>query len=202
MQTSFHSIDWLLTFDVFKQFLYPRLAVAKSLIFSQFRLKLWFDELPIMYRLSQRFSGLYTDDSLCPNCGTFMETLEHFFICSPDHLDNDEDNSVLLIHKDKTMELIQRFLVKLATKVSSSSKCKKTYEELLTVLRNLPSLGLPELSLDNNLSSFSASWFLRGFIPCDLPTCLLRQSGLSYTLLSSIISRTFLKLQREIYHGL
>ncbi|PKY54773.1 hypothetical protein RhiirA4_473767 [Rhizophagus irregularis] len=202
MQSSFHSVDWSLSFETFKQSLYPRLAVTKSSIFSQFRLKLWFDELPVMYRLSQRFSGLYADDSLCPTCGAFMETLEHLFICSPDYLDTDDNNPLLPNHKDITTKLIQRFLVKLATKISSSSKCKKTYDELLVALRELPSLGLPELLLDNNYSSFSASWFLRSFIPRDLPTCLMRQSGLSYSFLSSIISRTFLKLQREIYHGL
>jgi hypothetical protein len=86
MQSSFHSVDWLLTFDTFKQSLYPRLAVTKSSIFSQFHLKLWFDELPVMYRLSQRFPGIYTDDSLCPklwhfygNFGTSFYMLTRLF---------------------------------------------------------------------------------------------------------------------------
>ncbi|CAB4420637.1 unnamed protein product [Rhizophagus irregularis] len=142
--------------------------------FLQFRLKLWFDELSVMYRLCQRFPGLYTDDSLCPNCGIFMETLEHFFICSPSLLDETASNPELSQHKDITVNLIQRYIIKLATKVSYS----------------------PEYS------TFSASWFLRGFIPRDLPTFLMKYSGLKYRSISSIISRTFLKLQREIYHGL
>ncbi|CAB4374409.1 unnamed protein product [Rhizophagus irregularis] len=89
-----------------------------------------------------------------------METLEHLFICSPNCLDIDEDHSPLPIHKDVTTNLIERFLVKLATKVFSSPGCKQTYYELLAVLRNLPLLGLPELLLSNNHSFFSASWFL------------------------------------------
>ncbi|PKY52548.1 hypothetical protein RhiirA4_470236 [Rhizophagus irregularis] len=103
LQTSYHSIDWSLTFDTFTHSLYPRLLVSKASTFLQFRLKLWFDELPIMSRLQQRFLGLYADDSLCPNCGTFMETLEHLFICSPNSLDADVSNPELLQHKDITV---------------------------------------------------------------------------------------------------
>ncbi|PKC01377.1 hypothetical protein RhiirA5_426817 [Rhizophagus irregularis] len=131
-----------------------------------------------------------------------METLEHLFICSPDYLDIDEDHSMLPIYKDVTTNLIERFLVKLATKVSSSPGCKQTYDELLVALRNLPSLGLPDLLSSNNHSSFPASWFLQGFLPRDLPTCLIRYSDLKYKILSPIISRTYLKLQHEIYHRL
>ncbi|CAB4385196.1 unnamed protein product [Rhizophagus irregularis] len=144
LQSTFHAVDWSLFFDIFKLTLYPNFAVSKSLILSQF----WFDELPVMYKLSQRFPVLYADDSLCPICGIFMKTLKHFFICSPDYLNVDEDHSALLIHKNVTTNLIERFLIKLATKVSSSPGCKQTYNELLAALRNLPSLGLPELLLN------------------------------------------------------
>ncbi|PKK57225.1 hypothetical protein RhiirC2_798442 [Rhizophagus irregularis] len=160
LQFTFHTVDWSFSFDTFKLTLYPNLAVTKSLIFTQFRLKLWFDELPVMYKLSQRFPGLYTDDSLCPLCGSFMETLEYFFICSPDYLNVDEDHSALPIHKDVTTDLIERFLVILATKVSSSPGCKQMYDELLMALRNLPSLCLPELLSSDHHSFFFASWFL------------------------------------------
>ncbi|CAB4432289.1 unnamed protein product [Rhizophagus irregularis] len=100
------------------------------------------------------------------------------------------------------MELIERFLVKLATKVSSSPCCKQTYDELLVALRNIRTLGLPDLLSSNDCFSFSAFWFLQGFIPRDLLTCLMRCSGLSYRSISPIISQTFLKLQHEIYHRL
>ncbi|CAB4418136.1 unnamed protein product [Rhizophagus irregularis] len=90
LQTSYHSVDWALSFE--------------------FRLKLWFDELPLMYRLCQRFPGLYADDSLCPNCGIFMETLEHLFICSPDFIDETESNPEPQQHKDIIVDLIQRFI--------------------------------------------------------------------------------------------
>ncbi|CAB4420722.1 unnamed protein product [Rhizophagus irregularis] len=110
-----------------------------------------------------------------------METLEHLFICSPSSLDASDSNPKPLQHKDITMELIQQFIIKLATKISYSPECKRTYEELLSALRSLDSIG---------------------FIPRDLPTFLMRYSGLKYRSVSSIISRTFLKLQREIYHGL
>ncbi|CAB4400838.1 unnamed protein product [Rhizophagus irregularis] len=103
---------------------------------------------------------------------------------------------------DVTTNFIERFLVKLATKVFSSPGCKQTYDELLAALHNLPSLGLPNLLSSNNYSSFPASWFLRGFLPRDLPKCLMRCSSFNYKFLSPIISRTYLKLQREIYHGL
>ncbi|PKY12854.1 hypothetical protein RhiirB3_424566 [Rhizophagus irregularis] len=120
-----------------------------------------FDELPVMYRLFQRFSGLYADDSLCPICGIFMETLEHLFTCSPSYLDDEKDYPALLNHKDVTTVLIERFLVKLATKVSFSLRCKQLYDELLTALRNLLTLGLSDLLSSNNYSSFSASWFFQ-----------------------------------------
>lgn len=106
MQSFFHSVDWQLSFDTFKQLLYPRLAVFKSSNFLQFRLKLWFDELPVMYRLRQRFSGLYADDSLCLICSTFMETLEHLFICTPSSLNTNDNNTELLNQKDITTEFI------------------------------------------------------------------------------------------------
>ncbi|UZO13802.1 uncharacterized protein OCT59_005288 [Rhizophagus irregularis] len=89
-----------------------------------------------------------------------METLEHFFICSPSYLDAEDDNPALLNYKDVTTDLIERFLVKLVTKVSSSPQCKQSYDELLMALRNLPMLGLPDLLLNNNYSSFPTSWFL------------------------------------------
>ncbi|CAB4403475.1 unnamed protein product [Rhizophagus irregularis] len=153
LQSSFHAVDWALSFDTFQQSIYPRLLVTKASTFLQFRLKLWFDELPVMYRLCQRFPGLYADDSLCPNCGTFMETLEHLFICSPSSWDASDSNPAPLQHKDIAVELIQRFLIKLATKISYSPDCKRTYEELLSALRNLDSIGLPSLLSDSgNLS--------------------------------------------------
>ncbi|PKY43580.1 hypothetical protein RhiirA4_418370 [Rhizophagus irregularis] len=110
LQTSYHSVDWALSFEVFKHTLYSRLLVSKASTFLQFRLKLWFDELPLMYRLCQRFPGLYADDSLCPNCGIFMETLEHLFICSPDFIDETESNPEPQQHKDIIVDLIQRFI--------------------------------------------------------------------------------------------
>ncbi|PKY63369.1 hypothetical protein RhiirA4_492036, partial [Rhizophagus irregularis] len=100
------------------------------------------------------------------------------------------------------VDIIHRFISKLATKVSYSPECKRTYEELLSALRNLESIGLPSLLSKSGDSSFSVSWFLRGFIPRDLPTFLMRFSGFKYRLISSIISRSFLKLQREVYHKL
>ncbi|PKY60873.1 hypothetical protein RhiirA4_431433, partial [Rhizophagus irregularis] len=111
LQTSFHAVDWALSFNTFQQSIYPRLLVSHASTFFQFRLKLWFDELPVMYRLCQRFPGLYADDSLCPNCGIFMETLEHLFICSPSPLDASASNPKPLQHKDITVELIQRFII-------------------------------------------------------------------------------------------
>ncbi|CAB4472649.1 unnamed protein product [Rhizophagus irregularis] len=96
MQTSFYAVDWLLSFNTFKQTLYSRLVIFKSFTFAQFCLKLWFNELPVMYKLSQRYPNLYADDSLCPICGIFMETLKHLFVCSPSHLDAKDDISELL----------------------------------------------------------------------------------------------------------
>ncbi|PKY56864.1 hypothetical protein RhiirA4_477466 [Rhizophagus irregularis] len=86
LRSSYSSIDWNLTFDLFKDTLYHRLDVANISSSHRFRLQLWFDELPLMFRLRFRYSGLYADDSLCPNCGVFMETLEHFFTCSRTNL--------------------------------------------------------------------------------------------------------------------
>ncbi|PKY57186.1 hypothetical protein RhiirA4_478085 [Rhizophagus irregularis] len=90
LRSSYSSIDWNLTFDLFKETLYHRVDVAQISSALRFRLQLWFDELPLMSRLRFRYPGLYADDSLCPNCGIFMETLEHFFTCSPDEPFDDE----------------------------------------------------------------------------------------------------------------
>ncbi|CAB4407457.1 unnamed protein product [Rhizophagus irregularis] len=54
-------------------------------------------------------------------------------------------------------ELLSHDPVKLAIKVSSSPQCKQTYKELLSALRNIASLGLPDLLLSNDSFSFSAS---------------------------------------------
>jgi hypothetical protein len=157
LQTSYHSIDWALSFNIISQSLYPRHLISKTSVFLQFRLKLWFDELLIMYRLCQRFPGLYADDSLCPNCGIFMETLEHLFICLPSSLDATTDNPEPLQHKDITVNLIYRFMVKLAIKVSSSPKCQQTFDEILSTLQNIDALGLPFLDSSSESSSFPAS---------------------------------------------
>lgn len=86
-----------------------------------------------------------------------METLEHLFICTPSYLDAEDDNFTFLNQKDLTTELIECFLVKLATKVSSSPCYKQTYDKILLALRNLQTLGLPDLLSSNSSSSFSAS---------------------------------------------
>ncbi|PKY61522.1 hypothetical protein RhiirA4_486604 [Rhizophagus irregularis] len=143
--------DPALSFGAFQQSIYPRLLVSNASTFLQFRLKLWFDELPVMYRLCQRFPGLYADDSLCPNCGIFMETLEHLFTCLPSSLDASDSNPEPLRHKDITVDLIQRFLVKLATKISYSPECKRTYDELVSALQNLNSVGLPSLLSESDI---------------------------------------------------
>ncbi|PKY44741.1 hypothetical protein RhiirA4_459130, partial [Rhizophagus irregularis] len=67
--SSYFSIDWNLTFDLFKNTLYHRSDVASISSSYSFRLQLWFDELPLMFHLRFRYPGLYADDSLCPNCG-------------------------------------------------------------------------------------------------------------------------------------
>jgi hypothetical protein len=89
-----------------------------------------------------------------------METLEHLFICSPNSMDESIVNPEPLQHKDIIVDLLQRFLVKLATKVSSSPKCKQTYDEIFSTLRNIDAIGLPSLVFNSESSSFSASWFL------------------------------------------
>uniref|UniRef100_U9UL85 Uncharacterized protein n=1 Tax=Rhizophagus irregularis (strain DAOM 181602 / DAOM 197198 / MUCL 43194) TaxID=747089 RepID=U9UL85_RHIID len=75
-----------------------------------------------MYKLSQRFPGLYADNSLCPICGIFIEILKYLFICSPSYLNTEDNNSVLSNQKDVTMKIIERFLVKLATKLPGFSE--------------------------------------------------------------------------------
>ncbi|PKY54937.1 hypothetical protein RhiirA4_427137 [Rhizophagus irregularis] len=86
LRSSYSSVDWQFTFDLIKDTLYHRLDVSRISTLYRFRLQLWFDELPLMSQLRFRYPGLYADDSLCPNCGIFMETLDHFFTCLPDSL--------------------------------------------------------------------------------------------------------------------
>ncbi|CAB4472647.1 unnamed protein product [Rhizophagus irregularis] len=115
MQTSFYAVDWLLSFNTFKQTLYSRLVIFKSFTFAQFCLKLWFNELPVMYKLSQRYPNLYADDSLCPICGIFMETLKHLFVCSPSHLDAKDDISELLNQRILPQNLLNQLRCKYKT---------------------------------------------------------------------------------------
>ncbi|CAB4432725.1 unnamed protein product [Rhizophagus irregularis] len=121
LRSSYFSIDWNLTFNLFKETLYHRLDVASISSSQRFRLQLWFDELPLMFRLRFRYPGLYADDSLCPNCGVFMETLEHFFTCSPDEPIINEVSPPLSF-RHRLLELLDRFLNRLARKASACPK--------------------------------------------------------------------------------
>ncbi|PKY63249.1 hypothetical protein RhiirA4_491549, partial [Rhizophagus irregularis] len=49
LRSSYFSIDWNLTFNLFKETLYHRLDVASISSSQRFRLQLWFDELPLMF---------------------------------------------------------------------------------------------------------------------------------------------------------
>ncbi|PKY59104.1 hypothetical protein RhiirA4_430181 [Rhizophagus irregularis] len=162
LQTSFHAVDWALSFDNFQQ------SSAALGIQGLYLLSISFEIV--------RFPGLYADDSLCPNCGIFMETLEHLFICSPSSLDTSDSNPEPLQHKDITVELIQRFIVKVATKVSYSPECKRTYEELLTAFEVLIQLVfhpcflilMTRLSLRPGFSEASYHVIFRPSL-CDIP---------------------------------
>ncbi|PKY59321.1 hypothetical protein RhiirA4_481964, partial [Rhizophagus irregularis] len=201
LRSSYSSIDWNLTFDLLKDTLYHRLDVASISSSYRFRLQLWFDELPLMFRLRFRYPGLYADDSLCPNCGVFMETLEHFFTCSPDeHITT--ENPPLISFWNRLLELLDRFLNRLARKASACPKAQLDLNALLLQLKTLPSLGFSSLQNYSDTLTFTGLWFLRGFIPRDLSSLLISSSGLSRRAASKIISRQFLKLHREIYHQL
>ncbi|CAB4419458.1 unnamed protein product [Rhizophagus irregularis] len=173
LRSSYSSIDWNLTFDLFKETLYHRVDVAQISSAHRFHLQLWFDELPLMSCLQFRYPGLYADDSLCPNCGIFMETLEHFFTCSPD-------------------ESLDEALPPISFR-----------NRLLELWITLPSLGFSSLQNYSDSVTFTGLWFLRGFIPRDLSILIITSSGLSRRAASTmIILRQFLKLHREIYHQL
>ncbi|PKY60691.1 hypothetical protein RhiirA4_484665 [Rhizophagus irregularis] len=143
LRSSYSSIDWNLTFDLFKKTLYHRVDVAQITSAHRFHLQLWFDELPLMSRLRFRYPGLYADDSLCPNCGIFMETLEHFFTCSPD--EPLEDSLPPISFRNRLLELLDRFLNRLAQKASNSPKAQSDLDTLLSQLKSLPSLGFSSL---------------------------------------------------------
>ncbi|CAB4432991.1 unnamed protein product [Rhizophagus irregularis] len=142
--------------DTFQQSIYLRLLVSNASTFFQFRLKLWFDELPVMYRLCQRFPGLYANDSCVPTVEFLWKrwsiySFVHLALWMLRPLTPSLYSTRIL-----TVELIQRFIIKLATKISYSPACKRSYEELLTALRNLDSIGLPSL-----LSESVTQFFLR-----------------------------------------
>ncbi|CAB4406050.1 unnamed protein product [Rhizophagus irregularis] len=202
LRTSYSRIDWPLTFDLIKDTLYHRLDVSRVSTSYRFRLQLWFDELPLMSRLRFRYPGLYADDSLCPNCGIFMETLEHFFTCSPDSLSIIDHASPPVSTRKKLIELLDQFIWRLATKASASPKARLDFNTLLSQLQSLPAIGLSSLRNYSDHLTFTGLWFLRGFIPCDLSSLIMSSSGLSRRDSSNIITRTFLKLHREIYHQL
>ncbi|PKK58514.1 hypothetical protein RhiirC2_796178 [Rhizophagus irregularis] len=65
-----------LTFDTLKDTLYHRLDILCISTSYRFCLQLWFDELPLMSCLQFWYPDLYVNNSFCPNCGIFMETLE------------------------------------------------------------------------------------------------------------------------------
>ncbi|PKY49778.1 hypothetical protein RhiirA4_465895 [Rhizophagus irregularis] len=153
-----------------------------------------------MSRLRFRYPGLYADDSLCPNCGIFMETLEHFFTCSPD----ESLDEVLppISFRNRLLELLDRFLLHLARKASNNPKAQLDLDTLLLQLKALPSLGFSSLQNYSDSLTFTGLWFLRGFIPRDLSLLITTSSGLSRRAVSNIILRNFLKLHRKIYHQL
>ncbi|CAB4431599.1 unnamed protein product [Rhizophagus irregularis] len=144
LRSSYSFIDWNLTFDLLKDTLYHRSNVASIFSSHRFRLQLWFDELPLMSRLRFRYPGLYADDSLCPNCGVFMETLEHFFTCSPDEPIITEI-PLPISFRDRLLTLLDRFLNRLARKASACSKAQTDLDSLLLQLKTLPSLGFSSL---------------------------------------------------------
>ncbi|PKY50937.1 hypothetical protein RhiirA4_467705, partial [Rhizophagus irregularis] len=206
LRSSYSFIDWNLTFDLLKDTLYHRSNVASIFSSHRFRLQLWFDELPLMSRLRFRYPGLYADDSLCPNCGVFMETLEHFFTCSPDEPIITEI-PLPISFRNRLLTLLDRFLNRLARKASACSKAQTDLDSLLLQLKTLPSLGFSSLqdysdTLRTLPLTFTGLWFLRGFIPRDLSSLITSSFGLPRRAASKIISRQFLKLHREIYHQL
>ncbi|CAB4422049.1 unnamed protein product [Rhizophagus irregularis] len=201
LRSSYSSIDWNLTFDLLKDTLYHRLDTASISSSYRFRLQLWFDELPLMFRLRFRYPGLYADDSLCPNCGVFMETLEHFFTCSPD-APITNDAPPLISFRIRLLELLDRFFNRLARKASSCPKAQLELNAVLTQLKAIPSLGFSSLQNYSDALTFTGLWFLRGFIPRDLTSLITSSSGLPRRAASKIILRQFLKLHREIYHQL
>jgi hypothetical protein len=202
LRSSYSWIDWRLTFDLIKDTLYHRLDVSRISASYRFRLQLWFDELPLMSRLRFRYPGLYADDSLCPNCGIFMETLEHFFTCTPDSLSIIDDSLTPVNNRNKLIDLLDLFIKRLATKASASPKARQDFNTLSTQLKSLFSLGYSSLRDYPDHLTFTGLWFLRGFIPCDLSFLITSSSGLSRRDASSLITRQYLKLHREIYHQL
>ncbi|PKY52857.1 hypothetical protein RhiirA4_425607 [Rhizophagus irregularis] len=201
LRSSYSSIDWNLTFDLFKETLYHRVDVAQISSSHRFRLLLWFDELPLMFRLRFRYPGLYADDSLCPNCGIFMETLEHFFTCSLDEPFDDE-SPLPISFRNRLLELLDQFLNRLAQKASNCPKAQLDLDTLLIQLKALPSLGFSSLQNYSDTLTFTGLWFLRGFIPCDLSLLIASSFRLPRRAASKLILRQFLKLHREIYHQL
>ncbi|CAB4437153.1 unnamed protein product [Rhizophagus irregularis] len=202
LRSSYSLVDWILTFDTLKDTLYHRLDVSRVSTFYRFRLQLWFDELPLMSRLRFRYPDLYADDSLCPNCGIFMENLEHFFTCTPDSLSIINDSLSPVNNRNKLIDLLDLFLKRLATKASACPKARQDLNTLLSQLKSLSSLGYSSLRNYPNHLTFTGLWFLRGFIPRDLSSLIISSSGLSRRDASSLITRQYLKLQREIYHQL
>ncbi|PKY62500.1 hypothetical protein RhiirA4_489056 [Rhizophagus irregularis] len=202
LRSSYSWIDWRLTFDLIKDTLYHRLDVSRISASYRFRLQLWFDELPLMSRLRFRYPGLYADDSLCPNCGIFMETLEHFFTCLPDSLSIIDHASPPVSTRTKLIDLLDQFVRRLAKKASASPKARLDFNSLLLQLQSLPTIGLASLRNYSDHLTFTGLWFLRGFIPRDLSSLIMSSSGLSRRDSSNIIIRYFLKLHREIYHQL
>ncbi|CAB4409470.1 unnamed protein product [Rhizophagus irregularis] len=201
LRSSYSSIDWNLTFDLFKETLYHRVDVAQISSSHRFRLLLWFDELPLMFRLRFRYPGLYADDSLCPNCEIFMETLEHFFTCSLDEPFDDE-SPLPISFRNRLLELLDQFLNRLAQKASNCPKAQLDLDTLLIQLKALTSLGFSSLQNYSDTLTFTGLWFLRGFIPCDLSLLIASSFRLPRRAASKLILRQFLKLHREIYHQL
>ncbi|CAB4437104.1 unnamed protein product [Rhizophagus irregularis] len=86
-----------------------------------------------MVRLRFRYPDLYADDSLCPNCGIFMETLEHLFTCSPDTSLSNDTNPIPMSHRNKITELLDCFINRLARKATTSPKACMDFNTLLSL---------------------------------------------------------------------
>ena len=147
---------------------------------KSFKIKILFDELPVMEKLKVRNPKTYLSTFKCPRCTIHNETIEHLWNCSKANNDvvflqlNAREFIKNLIHQAGCFSNIDDLLQKLFKYTKTTKNLKKHTAErarFYKQLNNHYSFKLEYIYIWD--SSFSLDNLIKGWIPHDLTDILL-----------------------------